>query len=57
MCNFKQFVLEPRQFNPTFPKAQLLELIEQAEQDRFLVDVDLDRMVLVIAVPCKSMAH
>lgn len=51
MKDFEPYVLKPLSFNPTFPKRQLLELIAQAQQETFLVDVDLDRNVLVVAVP------
>ena len=56
MCDFRRYVLEPRQFNPTFPKQQLIELIEEVNADKFLVDVDLARMVMVIAIPVAESA-
>lgn len=45
-------MLELREFKPTIQKQNLIEMIQQIDQSEFLIDVDLERMMMIIALPC-----
>ena len=52
MQTSERFVLELREFKPTIQKQNLIEMIQQIDQNEFLIDVDLERMMMIIAIPC-----
>ena len=52
MHTTERYVLELREFKPTIQKQNLIEMIQQMDQYEFLVDVDLERMMMIIAIPC-----
>ena len=52
MQTSERFVLELREFKPTIQKQNLIEMIQQMDQCEFLIDVDLERMMMIIAIPC-----